>query len=179
MQRLHNINKWRHLVEGNAYSFANTRKRNVRLEVNAPLEVCLTVIDDQGESFFLALVKGRDTVEFVSTGKIAIAVEGGDIWLYTEDSDDISSVVIDPVKFTRIAERRQRNPELEFIAAQMNRNMQRNLEKQAFEIEQRFARRLAAGAVQSPSNGDVARNRREPASADDGGPSGSSSTETD
>lgn len=148
MQRLFNLNKWIQLAEGSQWNFTNERKRKVRLEVNAPSPVTLHVIDDQGEVSFLALVEGRDVVEFVTTGRVSVAVEGGECWFYSEDSDDVSCTVVDPVKFTKIVERRKRSPELEYIAAQMNRNLELNLQKQAHELEQLFLRREEARAVQ-------------------------------
>lgn len=149
MQRMFNLDKWERLKEGEGLEFSNPRPRNVRLEVNAPVRTALYVVDPEGEVHFLALVEGRDTVEWGSSGAFQLTVEGADVMVYTADGADIAQRVIAPVIFTKIAERRRRNPELEYIAHQMQLNMERRLEQQAGELEQLFIRRAALAAAQS------------------------------
>lgn len=148
MQKLFNVDKWTRLIEGDAIQFANPKARNVRLEVNAPVETALYYIDTEtGETYFLALVKGRDTLEFGTIGPYSITLQTGECSIYTADGTDISQTVVAPVIFTKIMERRRRNPELEYIAATMQRNMERRLEQQAVELENLFARRAADAAA--------------------------------
>lgn len=153
MQKIFNIDKWTTLVEGTSIAYSNNRPRNVRLEVNAPQKSALYVVDQDGEAHFLALVEGRDTIEFGTTGPFDLTVEGANVMIYTADGDDISQKVVAPVIFTKIVERRRRNPELEYIAATMQRNMEKRLEQQAHELEQLFARRAAASESVAPSAG--------------------------
>ena len=155
MQRLFNLDKWTALAEGSSLAFVNPRPRTVRLEVNAPVKSALYVADADGEVRFLALVEGRDTIEFNSTGSFNLTVEGADVHVYTADGDDISAVVLAPRIFTKIAERRRRNPELERIAALMQANMERRLAIQANELRAELARREAALAQKpaAPGNG--------------------------
>lgn len=172
MQRIFNTNKWTTLAEGQGFTFSSSRPRTVRLEVNAPQEVRLYVSDgDQGEIEFLALVKGRDTVEFVTSGQMALHAEGGDVMIYTADGDDVSSIVEAPVIFTKIVERRRRSPEVEYMIAAMNANVNRRLEQQAHELERSFTRRMAAVAAQSSSPGPARGSYETPEQAGRGEPS--------
>lgn len=141
MQRIFNVDKWATLEVGKSIGFPSHRPRVVRLETNSRDEVALYLATDDDEIRFLALVKGRETVEFVSPGKFALLCEGGSVNLYTADGDDISFVNLAPVIFTKIAERRKRSPELEYIAAMMQANLNRRMEQQRNELEALFERR--------------------------------------
>lgn len=148
MQRIFNVDKWVNLPQGSQVEFPSTRPRRIRLEVNAPGDCTLYVVQPDGDLVFLALVRGRDTVEFVTDGKVGLMADGADCWIYTADGDDVSSVIPDAQSFTRIMERRQRNPELERIAAEMRFNTERRLEKQADELSALFAKRMASVEAQ-------------------------------
>lgn len=151
MQRMFNINKWSVLSEGNAANFNNPRSRVVRLEVNSPGEVYLYLRQEawhpdqpqeiaEPHSYFLARVVGRDVLEFHTTGAFQLIAEGGSCCIYTVDGEDVSFEVLDPVVFTKIAQRRRRSPELEHIAHLMQRNMERRLAEQTIELQRRFDR---------------------------------------
>lgn len=71
---------------------------------------------------FLGLAKGRDRFEFGVEGPFELCCEGGSPMIYTVDSTDQSTHVTAPVIFTRIANRRARNPQLELMQYQMRRN---------------------------------------------------------
>lgn len=135
MQRIFNVDKWWKVSQGEALEFPNEKKRNVRLEVNTPNRAALWLIDQESEEpYFLALVEGRETIEFGTTGKMALSVEGGDVWIFTADSDDPSVIILAPRIFTKIYERRRRNPEFELMMHKMQENMERRLAQQANEL---------------------------------------------
>lgn len=148
MQRIFNYEKWQELSPDKALQFSNARPRKVVVEVNAPDPAILHLIDADGVSYVLAGVHGRDTIEFWSRGAFSLITDDGSIWVYTADGDDHSSVVDAPVKFTKIAERRRRSPELERIAFEMQANMNRRLEHQANELAKLFAASEATRTVQ-------------------------------
>ncbi|AXH75493.1 MAG: hypothetical protein [Microviridae sp.] len=177
MQRIFNYDKWTSISEGGGLKFGNTRPRKVRLEVNAPDSVALSVADADGVSYFLALVAGRDTVEFYSRGSFTLVADGA-CWVYTADGDDISAVVDAPVSFTKIATRRSRNPELERIAFEMSRNMNRRLEQQADELSKLFAISEAARSAQFAAAVAAATDRIASGSDDGRELAGASDTET-
>lgn len=98
-----------------------------------------TVPEDDGKAVtFLALVKGRDCLEFSVDGAFDLMVEGGNANIYTVDSSDIATRIVDPVIFTKIAQRRQRNPELEWMMFQQRRNQEERLLRAEKEMERRL-----------------------------------------
>lgn len=145
MQRLTNIDKWRCVEAGKAMNFENDAVRRIRLDVNAPTEVSLFYATGDGEVYFLARVVGRDVIEFATHGgTFSITVEDGDCWVYTIDGEDVSFSVPDAVVFTKLFERRARNPEVEMMAHAMRENTRRMMEQQANELERVLSRREAA-----------------------------------
>lgn len=144
MQRIYNVENWVVIEPGQVLEYPSERPRLVRLEVNSSGESQLYMLNAANEAFFLALVKGRDTIEFVSSGKFSLSVAGTECSVYTVDGSNIAHTVEAPVSFTRIVERRRRNPELEYIAAQMQANMARMLAQQSEEREKVYERREAA-----------------------------------
>ncbi|QCS36989.1 hypothetical protein [Tortoise microvirus 39] len=165
MQRIYNVDKWSKLTPGQALEFVNTKPRNVRLEVNAKAKTALNLIDHDGEVHFLALVEGRDTIEFGVNGPFMLTVgssDGEEVNVYTADGDDISMKPVAKEAFTKIATRRRRNPELEQMIEAQNRNWQRMLERQAHELQLAFDRRLAAASAAPVRTGIPADGGTEP-----------------
>lgn len=178
MQRIFNVDKWTVVEPGHRLDFPGERARQVRLECNSQDVSNLYLIDAEGEVFFLARVCGRDTIEFVSGGKFSISVADGPCSIYTVDGTTCGYTVEAPESFTRIVERRVRNPEQEYMMNMMMRNMEKRLASQAGELREQYdrrerereARRVAAAAA---SRNDAA--RAVPA-VDTGGDAASSAT---
>lgn len=144
VQRLHNVDKWTTIEEGQSLAFLNGRERNVRLHVNTPSEVEVNYICQKtGQVHFLALVKGLDVLEFGTVGPFEITVKGGFLNVFTNDGDDVSVAPTASEAFVEIMERRQRNPLLEQMMWEMNQNLERRLEMQANELAARYEARLA------------------------------------
>lgn len=144
MQRIFDIKKWVRLEEGQVLSFDITKPRQVRVEVNSPGDSELYYIDANGEVVFLALVRGRDVVEFISDGAFKLSVQGNDCMIYTPDGAKIAHIATDAETFTRIVERRARNPEFERMQYEMMLNINRRLELQKHELERSYRRREVA-----------------------------------
>lgn len=126
MINLKNLDKWQHLVGGEMISFSNPNPRMVRIEVNAPFETRLYVTQDAGEPVFLALVTGLNGVSFGVNGAFTLYGDG-DFSVYSAEMESVAFHVLDPVIFTEIANRRARNPELEYVTQKMQENMERRL----------------------------------------------------
>ena len=157
MQRIMNVDKWQVMQAGKAVPFASADARRVRLDVNAPAESTLWYIDGNVETTFLALVIGRDVIEFFAVGEFSIGCEGGDCWCYSIDGEDLSFSIPDAVSFTKVVERRPRNPEFELMRYEMQRNMQRMMDKQRDELGRILSQQRAAAearAAKSPGAGD-------------------------
>lgn len=121
-------------------------ERRIRLNINAEAEVAIyrvfRALDDQ--QLVAVLAPGVHTVEFSAQGKvslIAVRPDGAQVWFQTADEEPTYVEVIDPVIFTRIANRRHRNPELEEMMYRMQANVERRLAAQAEEFEQALQRR--------------------------------------
>lgn len=153
--RVHNVTKWIHLPEGNALTFPQDKPRTVILEVNCPQETAFYIRQDreavesdperiadkeagrrrsfefsededaEGILTFIGLVTGRERIEFGVSGPFELLAEGGGCYVYTADGLQMETHVVAPVIFTRIANRKQRNPHLEMIQYQMRINQQR------------------------------------------------------
>lgn len=93
--------------------------------------------DDGGSVSFIAVCKGRDRLEFGVDGSFDLLTEGGSAYVFSHDGVDIATRVIAPVIFTRIANRRQRNPHLEMMEYQMRLNQQRFMDGVRAEVERR------------------------------------------
>lgn len=170
MQRIYNLDKWFRLDEGQSLKMKAGKARRIRIEVNAPAEVALYAIIAGVDPIFLALVKGRDLIEFNAPGgePFEIAAEGTSVYLYTVDGVDVHAVADGSESFVRLMERKPRNREAELMAYHMQENMQRMLNAQASEIERLVERRLAARASLDASKGAAAGAGKKPASDGDG-----------
>lgn len=172
-QRLHNLSKWERLES--ALVFENPEPRIVKIDVNCPVETEFwvertseTVLSDIERQIdveanrdvkpaltrtFLGLAKGRDQFEFYVEGAFTLKATE-DCWYFTIDSVRIATEIIAPVIFTRVANRRQRNPHLEMMEFQMNRNLNRRLEAMQSETDRRIAA-LAEGVERHAPQRDI------------------------
>lgn len=173
MLRIQSIKSWRRLAEGETHNFEDGNPRRVRLELNAAGAANLYLVDGDGSAFFLGHFVGREALEFMTPGgSAAIMAEGADVWFLTVDGDDISFISADPTSFTKLVERKARNPEVEMMNALMQQNMKTMLETQANEfarlLDRRDAASRSASALSSPE-GAAASRASEPASDEPAG----------
>lgn len=144
MQRMFNVMKWKRLTEGQALHFKNPRPRAVRLEVNARTRTGL-YLDEKKDVVFLAVVDGRDTIEFFTQGEFTLVCDG-DCMVYTIDGEYGHHVAVDPVIFTRLADRPSLAPELQAIQRAMQLNVERRLAQQQQDFERVLAEIQAQGS---------------------------------
>ncbi|MFU0507251.1 hypothetical protein [Pseudaminobacter sp. NGMCC 1.201702] len=132
-------------------------ERRIRLHVNCEHETAFyRTWGEVGavEQLIAVVPPGVETIEFAAGGDVAwIAVprDGGQVWYQTADGEPTFVRVVDPVIFTKIANRRHRNPELEEMMYRMQQNMERRLAQQAGEIEAAFERRRLEEANGRPA----------------------------
>lgn len=166
VQRIYNLDKWRRLDADTEIHFAKGRPRTVRIEVNAPQKTALYVSDKEGECAFLALVEGRETVEFSAPGEFRLQADDP-VMILTADGDDISFQPSTAPSFTRIVERRVRNPDLELMMAKAHANMERRFAEQLGEFQRRLERGMRPSTPQPQATADAGSVAAKPASAGD------------
>lgn len=160
--------------------------RKIRLEINPSWATRVTLVRPGHEFFHLAVVDRMETIEFWAAGEIKFsfssALAGTDdveAWVYTNDGQKTSTEIPDAETFTKIAERRARNPELEWMQYQMMQNIERRLEQQSLELERLYGANPETGEVDegpqtdgdgadqgaTGDGGDVSAGGQEPASS--------------
>lgn len=144
--KLNALDRWKALAPGDAIDFENTSDagRRVRLHVNVAAPTTFYVENDDGPRLLASVPAGLETIEFSAAGKFAVfAQEGaGEVHYQTAEGEPTFARVVDPVIFTRIANRRHRNPELEEMMFRMQANQERRFAQLAGEMEAAFARRV-------------------------------------
>lgn len=156
--KLANISDWERFdAEKLLVLPGGAQSRKIRLEVNCghPTRFDL-MIPDVGV-FHLATVEGLETIEFFYAGEARISavsarvgIDEVDAWFYTADGQVTHAEVPDAVTFTKIAQRRARNPELEYMQFVMNQNIERRLAAQQDEFK-----RYMASLKADPETGEV------------------------
>lgn len=162
MLKIPSLKHWTLLPDGKSVNFEHSvESRRVRLDVNAAGTAQVYHTDGNGQLTFLGLVTGREVIEFATLADTSFAIStiGADLWFYSVDGADFSFERPEARSFTQLVERRQRNPEIEYMQYMMQANMNRMMEQQRGELERLFDRRAAALAAPADK----------PAAAGDGG----------
>ena len=130
MQRVLSLYDWGLLEPGKSVTIASTVEgvRSIRLRTNAPSPAALYVKQDGiPDAMFLARVEGLDEIQFNLEGDYELVAVGGEVWFDTLDGSAAHVDAVETESFTRIVERRARNPELEIIERRMAENMERRM----------------------------------------------------
>lgn len=150
--RIHNLTKWSVIQPGEALDLPGEELRNVVLDLRVTERTRVDVVADGGV-WFLAVIEPADGVqrlEFGVTGKVELAFStDGEVWFFTDDGDSIAYENPEAVSFTKIANRRSRNPQLEMMMFKQEQNARRREELLMAEI----AAMRAAGI--NPETGEV------------------------
>lgn len=124
--RIHNVSKWKKLQPGEVLELAGQDERRVRIELNCPAPTRLDLIQSDGKPVFLAVVQGLETVEFKAGATVQlVATSEDEVWYFTSDGERVAAKNVQAKSFTKIAQRRTRNPELERMMFKMQQNMER------------------------------------------------------
>ena len=144
--KLNSLSRWTRLDGSEAIAFDadGAAERRVRLDFNLEGVTTLFIGDDDGESFLCTIGPGLETVEFNVAGAFKVYAEkgSGTVHYLATGQEPVATEVPDPVIFTRIATRRQRNPELEEMMYRMQANIERRMASQADELAAYYERRL-------------------------------------
>ncbi|QIG66825.1 hypothetical protein [Rhizobium phage RHph_X94] len=149
MINLKDIHQWQRLAAGEMFDFPSDRARPVKLEVNASAEVAIYIdLKGEEEPRLLALVKGRETLNFVVPGAFTIFHEGDavDVYFLTADGARVHRENMGADAYTKLHERRAVSPEFEYMRWQMEYNMKRRMDAMAAQFE------ASINAIQSGQN---------------------------
>lgn len=155
VKRLHNLSKWRELKAGDGIEFVGERDRRVRIEFNTETATRLHLVhgdDDDTQVTFVTVVEGFDVVEFTAPGNCVLAATSdGEVWYFTNEGD-VEATDRQAVSFTKVMNRRARNPELERMMWKMEQNIAARMTVMEAELEARYA---ATGQRYDPDTGEV------------------------
>lgn len=144
--KLNSLARWASLPSDEAIVFEGSDEGERRVRINLNLEgvTAFFIGDEQGERFLATLGPGLETVEFNVAGSFKVYAEKGSgiVHYQSADLEPTFAEIADPKIFTRIAQRRHRNPELEEMMYRMQANIERRMAAQADEMEALYARRL-------------------------------------
>lgn len=171
--KLANISDWQPLESDKllVLKHKDSEPRRVRLEVNCGSLTSFHLIRKGKDAFHLATLQGLDVIEFWDGGELKISaarVDGKkalDSWYYTADGQEVHFDELDEETFTRIAERRARNPQLEYMEYMAGLNIQRRMDAMAADFERRMEDKYARGDVVDPETGEVLENPNKRATA--------------
>lgn len=123
---LKELSKWVTLTDS-GIKFPETEPRKIRLEVLAENSVKLYVEDGKAKAAYIGTFEGYDVVQFNVMGEARLQADGPGCKIWSPEFRGQSFELPDAVSFTRTMTRRQRNPEMEKLAHQMQLNMERRL----------------------------------------------------
>lgn len=135
---LKQLDRWETVAPG--MRFPTPYKRKVRLEVISEGESKLYVSEGSQRSF-IGRFEGYDVVQFTVNGPFELTAKGDPVKVWCSEFDTMEVVPPDATSFTRIAERKTRNPELERMMQRMRVNMERRLAQAERDIEANILRR--------------------------------------
>lgn len=178
--RIHNLDKWALLQPGMVLELVANDTRKIRLEFNCPADTRIDVADADGKLTFLAVVRGYEVVEFYghATSHV-VATSDDEVWYFTNDGETTATDTPEAVSFTKIAGRRERNPELERMMFKLEQNMLRRIDAERAALDQA---RASVGQGDSPSqsvNAEQEESADENGVADASGASGEVAGEPD
>lgn len=166
--RIHNIGKWRKVetLKGKqVLQLPGTGNRKVILQLNCAGETRVDLVElerDDARATFLWAGRGMEELEFYARGVVHVVCDSEhDVYYFTNERAGTAIKNVEPVSFTKIANRRARNPELDAIMLRAEINMNRRLARLEQEMERKYGgagRRIdmATGEVtdETPSDGN-------------------------
>ncbi|THF60017.1 hypothetical protein [Ollibium composti] len=171
--KMDSVVRWTLLNSGEVINFdkpGGDGERRVRLNLLLENKTRLYLENGDGPRLLAVAGPGRETIEYSIAGVHAVYPEPdvGEVYYQSAETEPAYAEVVDPVIFTKIAQRRHRNPELEEMMFLMNQNMERRLAQQSAEIEAAYQRRRAEEEAARAAETVVTDTTGAPASAGSG-----------
>lgn len=146
--RIHNLGRWAK-VGDNVLELPGKGQRKVKVELNCAGETRVDVVEldkPDAPATFMWAGRGLVELEFWATGLVQlVCVSEDDVYYFTNEREGQAVRNIDAKSFTKIANRRARNPELDAIMLRAEINMNRRLARLEMEMERKYggiARRI-------------------------------------
>lgn len=145
--KLNSLARWAYLDPKEAIAFEGNKdsERLIRLHLNLEAVTSFYIQDDErGTNFLCTMQPGMDVLEFYCGGDFRVFAEEGSgvVHYQSADLEPTFSEVVDPVIFTKIANRRERNKELEELMYVAQANIERRFAQQAGELQAAFERKV-------------------------------------
>lgn len=140
--KLQALEKYHEIKAGQAFEFGSKNARTIRIEF---LTVALTVltISTADQTVSVGLEPGQQKIQFETVGETVIEVDQ-DAAFYTAELYTVHAENLNDKKFTKVAVRQERNPELEKIAASVMANAERRMSTQMKEMQALQEAQIAA-----------------------------------
>jgi hypothetical protein len=123
MMNIGNPLTWVKVSEGNGWTLAEGRERRVTVDVRATYPTPVYLVDDDGEMLFLARVETAERVRFqVPAGQWAVVADQ-EIYVRSIEMERASVKPHNGPVFTKLWERKPRNPALEEMMGVVMANM--------------------------------------------------------
>lgn len=143
IQKLGDLSRWRVHNEKEAIFFSDHKVRTIRLDVRAAAAVHVylhtnadgVVVDE----FLTVLPSGLSAVEFLGNGCSLVLDSTGPVSYFSPEVEAIWHENVEDETFTTIANRRERNPEVELMEFLMNQNINNRMAQMDAEFERRLA----------------------------------------
>lgn len=142
MQRIKRFNRYVSLQANKPLTLGCGKMRTVRMDFLAPEETKVFAKGGDGGAKawqFIAIVKGNETVEIGWHGPLMIKAESP-VSIYSSEMEKTEITIENPEIFTRVLNRRKRNPEMERMMFEMQRNIENRVATQLGEIERRYGK---------------------------------------
>lgn len=171
--RIHSPGAWKQVTATMALNFQreDPAPRVVQVRVNCPEKTRFDLLW-KGGSTFVGVVEGFDVLEFVADNETVLQPSAmgpsgeTEVWYLSTDGDDESYSTPELTSFTKVVQRRARNPELDRMMSKMQENLMRRLNRQL--RDQQLADALLAaeaGLEVDESTGEVVSDGNNPPAA--------------
>lgn len=129
MIRIHDFGRWQAVKPDDSLHLPGEGLRTVKISFNTSDLIRVFASFGDHPPMFLCKVDGLQHVEFTADGDVEVKFLGkGNIWYFTNDGQDMTVPKSeDAYSFTKIATRRQRNYEMEYVMWTMAQNQERML----------------------------------------------------
>lgn len=165
--KLNSIARWTAVDNGSGVALNGRGHRKVRIDFLSENDRRIYLVRADGEVRFLAFLEaGHTCLEFMDEGNLLLSPDddGGELWAYTSEFEAAHVVVPDAVTFTKIAQRRTRNPELEH----MMWLQQQNIDRRFAALENDYKAQLEKVRNGTGIHGSTAAEHKEPNSGQAG-----------